>query len=486
MKKLLIMLAALLLMALPALAEPMVTADGYTAWLGESSHMYLQDPLGVIKVLRHPIADIVSIANGNVYAVAQDGRLFAIRLDGTQTLILADAPTEAEVAAVATPPAWELTEGALYLLREDGTKLLAATSVTAAAANEDRLFFITQTTTGVTTLKAIQLGSISASAVAPLPTMLGMGVMDPVSMTATADALAIVGADRSVTVVSLIDMSRQEYPAVSVDTARAVCIGTEVLRYTQNEQGWWLVESGEQLPTLTLVDTAPSRATSAPTATPSPTPTPTRRPTATPKPTPTATPEEAYPRLEYGDRGTAVRTLQRRLKALGYPVGKVDGVWGENTQLAVNLFQCALGWKERSYASSSMQEKLYSRSAPQYDPYAPLRENDEGTDVKLMQQALFDLGYLGTDEEEEVDGRYGPITTTAIKQFQAAVGEKILAPTGYADADTLMVLFSEDAPRNPALTPPTDPNYPEFIVPSNPVQPPTTATDLVIFITPDQ
>jgi len=88
-------------------------------------------------------------------------------------------------------------------------------------------------------------------------------------------------------------------------------------------------------------------------------------------------------------------------------------------------------------------------------------------------------------EEEEVDGRYGPITTTAIKQFQAAVGYKILQPTGYADADTLMVLFSEDAPRNPALAPPTDPNYPEFIVPETPVQPPTTATDLVIFITPD-
>jgi len=485
MKKLIPMLIALLMLALPALAEPMVTADGYTAWLGESSHMYLQDPLGIVKVLRYPIADIISIANGSVNAVAQDGRLFAIRLDGTQTLILSNTPTEADIAAVAAAPAYELTEGALYLLRADGTKLLATTSVTAAAANEDRIFFLTQTVTGVTSLKAIQRSAVPTAAVAPLPTLLGMGVENPVSMTATSDALAIVGADHSVTVISLIDMSRQEYPAVSQETARAVCIGTDVMRYAQNEQGWWLMESGEQLPLLTLVDAAPSRVTTAPTATPSPTPTPTLRPTATPRPTPTATPEEEYPRLSYGDRGTAVRTLQRRLNALGYPVGKVDGVWGENTQLAVNLFQCAMGWKERSYASSAMQEKLYSRSAPKYDPYAPLREGDEGTDVMLMQKALFDLGYLGTDEEEEVDGRYGPITTTAIKQFQAAVGYKILQPTGYADADTLMVLFSEDAPRNPALAPPTDPNYPEFIVPETPVQPPTTATDLVIFITPD-
>ncbi|MBR3764566.1 MAG: peptidoglycan-binding protein, partial [Clostridia bacterium] len=190
--------------------------------------------------------------------------------------------------------------------------------------------------------------------------------------------------------------------------------------------------------------------------------------------------EEAYPRLNYGDRGTAVRNMQRRLNTLGYPVGKVDGVWGENTQLAVNLFQCALGWTERDYASSAMQEKLYSRNAPQYDPYAPLREGDKGTDVKLMQQALFDLGYLGTDEEEEVDGKYGPITTAAIIQFQAAAGY-MLEDTGYADADTLFLLFSEDAPRNPALSQPTDPNYPEFIVPDTP---PATDTDLVIWIEP--
>ena len=253
MKKLLMMLAALLLLTLPAMAEPMVNADGYTAWLGESSHMYLQDPTGVVKVLRYPIADIVSIANGNVYALAQDGRLFAIRVDGSQTLVLSNAPTEADIAAVTVQPAFEVTEGALYLLRADGTKHLAATSVTAAAANSDRVFFITQTQTGVTTLKAITLSSVSNAVTAPQPIILGMGVTDPISMTATEDALAIVNADRSVTVLSLIDMSRQEYPAISADTALAVVVGTELMRYTQNEQGWWIKEIDNQLPTLAVV-----------------------------------------------------------------------------------------------------------------------------------------------------------------------------------------------------------------------------------------
>lgn len=474
MKKLWMLLACLLL-SLPALAEPVVMGDGYTAYLGESNYMYLLDPLGATKVLRYPIADLISIQDGNVYAVAQDGRLFAIRLDGSQTLVLSDNPTEADIAALTPRAAYTLENGSLYALRANGERTLLSTSVTAAAANEERLFFITQTTTGVTSLKAIQLTQLN-TAVTPYATLLGMGVNDPVSMTATSDALAIVGADRSVTVISLIDMSRTTHAAVSESTERAMSLGTEVLRYTAAEKRGWITESNESLPTLILVDPNTGRATSVPTATPTPTATPkptaTPRPTATPKPTATPAPEEPYPQLSYGDKGTAVRNMQRRLKALGYPVGNVDGTWGKNTQLAVNLFQCALGWTERSYASSAMQERLYSRKAPTYDPYAPLREGDKGTDVKLMQKALFDLGYLGTDEKEEVDGKYGPITTQAVKAFQAAVGSDILRITGEADADTLMILFSADAPRNPALNPPTPPI--------------TTSTDLIITITPDR
>ncbi len=490
MKKLISLLILLLLPLLPALAEPMVLSDGYTAWLGESGYMYLQDPLGVSKVLRYPMADILSIADGNVYALAQDGRLFAIRLDGTQTLVAAESPTEAEIAALTQAPVFDLTEGILSVLRPNGTKLIVASSVTVAAANEELLYFITQTDAGVTSLKSIPLSGVTNTTYsAPIATLIGAGVTDAISMSATKDTLAIVGATGLVSYLPF-DGMRYMHPVSSPDTRRAVVIGTEVLRYTQNEQGWWLLQSDDQLPTLLPVDPAETvtRAptyTYAPTYTPVPTatPTPTRRPTATPKPTATPEPDDPYPRLEYGDRGSDVRAMQRRLSTLGYPVGKVDGAWGKDTQLAVNLFQCAMGWKERTYMTSAMQEKLYSRSAPQYDPYAPLREGDEGTDVKLMQKALFDLGYLGTDEEEEVDSKYGPITTQAIMAFQAAAGYRVLEPTGYADADTLFLLFSEDAPRNPALAQPTDPNYPELILPGtpgNPVVPPTTSTDLII------
>ncbi len=73
-----------------------------------------------------------------------------------------------------------------------------------------------------------------------------------------------------------------------------------------------------------------------------------------------------------------MRKLQNRLSKLGYPVGKVDGVWGDDTQFAVNLFQSAIGYTEHRYASAAMQEKLYSKKAPVYDPYMPLKEGKRG------------------------------------------------------------------------------------------------------------
>ncbi len=154
-------------------------------------------------------------------------------------------------------------------------------------------------------------------------------------------------------------------------------------------------------------------------------------------------------------------------------MGKVDGVWGDDTQFAVNLFQSAIGYTEHRYASAAMQEKLYSKKAPVYDPYMPLKEGKKGTPVKLMQQRLFDLGYFTTnDVEKEVDGVYGKRTTEAIKLFQTVCGYEEKKITGVADADTLMLLFDEKAPVNPGNVPPT-PTSPVVIITPTPTNVPT-------------
>lgn len=47
----------------------------------------------------------------------------------------------------------------------------------------------------------------------------------------------------------------------------------------------------------------------------------------------------AFPTLQFGDRGPAVKLLQERLKSLHYDPGTIDGIWGNNTSVAVWAFQ---------------------------------------------------------------------------------------------------------------------------------------------------
>lgn len=53
--------------------------------------------------------------------------------------------------------------------------------------------------------------------------------------------------------------------------------------------------------------------------------------------------EAALPTLRSGSRGSAVQTLQTRLKARGYDPGFIDGIFGSRTDAAVKAFQRASG-----------------------------------------------------------------------------------------------------------------------------------------------
>ena len=45
------------------------------------------------------------------------------------------------------------------------------------------------------------------------------------------------------------------------------------------------------------------------------------------------------PTMQFGDRRPAVKLLQERLKSLHYDPGTIDGIWGNNTSVAVWAFQ---------------------------------------------------------------------------------------------------------------------------------------------------
>ena len=118
MKKFLAGLVSLLMLS-TAFAEPTITHLGYTAYLGSSNELYLQDPTGTVRVLRYPIADILSITDTVVYCRAQDGKLLSIALDGSQSLIIAEAPTDEQVNALTAKSSYTLTDGVLTVIRDN-------------------------------------------------------------------------------------------------------------------------------------------------------------------------------------------------------------------------------------------------------------------------------------------------------------------------------------------------------------------------------
>jgi peptidoglycan hydrolase-like protein with peptidoglycan-binding domain len=68
--------------------------------------------------------------------------------------------------------------------------------------------------------------------------------------------------------------------------------------------------------------------------------------------------------LQLGMKGPAVKTLQRRLAALKYYPGSIDGHFGTNTLEAVWAFQEVQGLPGHDYVSAAMQRALANPRAP--------------------------------------------------------------------------------------------------------------------------
>ena len=85
-------------------------------------------------------------------------------------------------------------------------------------------------------------------------------------------------------------------------------------------------------------------------------------PSASPAPSPTVSPPQLV--LRPGMRGRAVRLLQRRLAALKYYPGRVDGRFGSDTLEAVWAFQATQGLHPRDAVNRAMQRALASPRPP--------------------------------------------------------------------------------------------------------------------------
>jgi len=163
----------------------------------------------------------------------------------------------------------------------------------------------------------------------------------------------------------------------------------------------------------------------------------------------------AAPLLKLGSRGNEVKEVQQKLKDLGYLSGPVDGIFGSGTLAAVKKFQADMGLVVDGIVGSntlhtlnqtkggSSSSETGSRSETSISRI--LRRGDRGSDVKLLQQRLNELGYsVGA-----VDGIFGYGTEAAVKKFQK---DKKLTVDGIVGKETLALLFagkngSEEKPK---------------------------------------
>ena len=203
------------------------------------------------------------------------------------------------------------------------------------------------------------------------------------------------------------------------------------------------------------------------TVTESPTLAPTTIAPITPTPTPLS--------MRLGYTGEAVRTVQRKLKELGYYTGSIDGDFGAETEKAVKAFQKANGLtadgkvgektlaklndpKAKTYkqanatptpkptAKPTATKKVTATPRPTSTPNLSkdyyLRLGTTGKKVETLQRRLIELGWLSG----KVTGTFDEATEAAVKAFQDRTAG--IYTDGVAGPATLRKLYSSDAARS--------------------------------------
>jgi len=118
-----------------------------------------------------------------------------------------------------------------------------------------------------------------------------------------------------------------------------------------------------------------------------------------------------------------VQTIQDRLRQAGVYNGRIDGIWGGDSQAALERFQQAhqlqvTGQLNQATAATLGVDPNTLLAAPAAVPTPPPPDRLRQASVRTLQARLGSLGFYSGP----VDGVWGAGTETAIQNFQRARG----------------------------------------------------------------
>jgi peptidoglycan hydrolase-like protein with peptidoglycan-binding domain len=189
-----------------------------------------------------------------------------------------------------------------------------------------------------------------------------------------------------------------------------------------------------------------------------------------------------------GDAGDNVRALQQTLLNNNYPVGTVDGVFGEMTQISVISFQRKNNLDPDGEVGTATCNALIKLSNSELIAASPsssttptgtststtvkvLKRGDSGQEVTFLQNALRSRGF----SNQSVNGQYDLETENTVKRLQLLEGLPI---TGEFDGVTRARLddfLRKDAANSAATNPPPTQTPPTQVYTPQPPSPVNTA-----------
>jgi len=141
--------------------------------------------------------------------------------------------------------------------------------------------------------------------------------------------------------------------------------------------------------------------------------------------------------LAYGEKSDIVLAVQKRLYELGYMTSTPDGTYGEDTNIAVKIFQSKNDQVVDGYLGPSTRLAIMSNDAKANG----LTLGDSNEQVIKVQSLLAKWGYMTT---AAISGYYGESTVDAVKAFQS---RNSISADGSVGAMTIAKLTSDNVVR---------------------------------------